>query len=125
MGTSTVSAFSLPGLAEMDGVIIMLADKPYLRSHHIGRLVQVFVKEDGQAIVRGSFRAKPGHPVIFPKNLFDQVRMLDGDTGAQNIVRTATLPVRLCDIGQAALADVDTLDALINAGESRLYRAYR
>jgi molybdenum cofactor cytidylyltransferase len=116
MGTSIASAFSQPRLAKMYGVIVMLADMPDLRSHHIRRLVEVFLKEDGKAIVRGSFGAKPGHPVMFPRNLFDQLRMLDGETGEQNIVRTAALPVRLCDIGPAALCDVDALTALINAG---------
>jgi hypothetical protein len=76
----------------------------------IRSLVEVFNNAKRQVVVRASSGKLPGHPVIIPKPLIDQLKLLDGDTGAQHIIRNSPLPVQMSNIGAAALTDVDTLE---------------
>ncbi|MGV2139985.1 nucleotidyltransferase family protein [Agrobacterium sp. 16-2014-1-2a] len=116
MGTSLALGVSYPEMAGMDGVLIVLADMPALHPSHVRSLVEVFNNAKRQVIVRASSGELPGHPVIIPKPLIDQLKLLDGDTGAQHIIRSSPLPVQMSNIGAAALTDVDTLEDALLAG---------
>ncbi|MCR4469818.1 MULTISPECIES: hypothetical protein [unclassified Burkholderia] len=67
-------------------------------------------------VVRGSDGEEPGHPVIVPSALFSQMRNLDGDQGAKGMLQQTSIPVRMVDIGKAALIDVDDVKDLVSAG---------
>ncbi|ARM91949.1 glycosyltransferase family 2 protein (plasmid) [Rhizobium sp. CIAT894] len=116
MASSVACGVSHPQIAECDGVIVMLADMPGIVTEHIDSVVQAFRQSGGEAIVRASFGNKPGHPVVFPKVLYDRLIRLSGDVGARELIADSKLPVVMIDIGPAALLDVDTPTAVIENG---------
>jgi molybdenum cofactor cytidylyltransferase len=98
------------------GLLVILADMPGIRAAHLGRLVETFQRHGGKAIVRAVAGEKRGNPVILPRAAFDAVRALKGDVGARHIVESGELPVVDVDIGEAARLDVDTPEAVREAG---------
>jgi molybdenum cofactor cytidylyltransferase len=101
---------------DVAGALVALGDMPEVTSTHIDKLVQAFVGERGNAIVRATHAGKRGNPVILPRSLFEAVAKLEGDTGARHIVEGSELPVVDVEIGAAASLDIDTPEALALAG---------
>ncbi|WP_422646653.1 NTP transferase domain-containing protein [Agrobacterium tumefaciens] len=116
MGTSLAVGFSQPQFADVDGILVMLADMPDLRALDIQKLIRCFEADNGRSVVRACYRRSPGHPVILPRGCFAAVRLLDADRGATNVIRDSGLPVSFCDIGPGALSDIDTTEDAIRAG---------
>lgn len=116
MGSSLACGFRDEGLRDRDGVLVMLGDMPAVMPDHVERLVTAFCRHGGNAVVRASSHGHPGNPVIIPKSLYGSMRNLSGDHGARSLIRQSALPVVDIDIGPAALLDVDTADAVKQAG---------
>lgn len=98
------------------GAIVVLGDMPGIISADLDRMIAEFREHDGKAIVRASHNGKRGNPVIIPRKMFPDVKMLHGDTGARHLIEAKDLPVADVEIGQAASIDVDTPEALTKAG---------
>ena len=64
--------------------------------------------------MRATAFGRRGNPVILPRALFGAVRLLEGDTGARQIVEAADAVD--VELGEGALLDVDTPEALAAAG---------
>jgi len=116
MASSLISGFSAPPAREADGVLVMLADMPGVKSANLDALIAAFREASGRAIVRAVSRGKRGNPVILPRAVGDAVMRLESDVGARHIVETSGLPVIDVDIGDAAHLDVDTPEAVLAAG---------
>jgi molybdenum cofactor cytidylyltransferase len=116
MASSIVAGFAAASIADMDGVLIMLADMPGINTADIETLSAAFRAAGGQAIVRAVSGGKRGNPVILPRALRAAVLRLNGDVGAKSIIETCGLPIIDVEIGEAAHVDVDTTDAVIAAG---------
>ena len=101
---------------EAAGAMILLADMPAVGAADLSRLIAAFRKAGGQAIVRAASGEVRGNPVILPRQTFDAIARLEGDVGARQIIASAGLPIVDVDIGDAALLDVDTRQAVIDAG---------
>ena len=102
-----------PGVA---GVLIMLADMPAIRESHLDVLIGAFNRSGGKSIVRAASGEVRGNPVILPRETFEAISRLEGDVGARQIIAASGLPIVDVDIGDAALLDVDTRQAVIDAG---------
>ncbi|TPW26813.1 NTP transferase domain-containing protein [Pararhizobium mangrovi] len=98
------------------GVLVLLADMPGIRPADINRLVEAFRAHDGNAIVRAAVGGRPGNPVILPRAAFQRIEALTGDVGARSIVESQAFEVVTVEIGEAARLDVDTPQAVIEAG---------
>ncbi len=94
------------------GALVMLADMPSVTPIDLKRLIGEFRRNGGKAIVRACSGETPGNPVILPASLFRHVSKLEGDQGARALIGQSGLPVVMVDIGEAALNDVDTPDAV-------------
>ncbi|CAN7640601.1 molybdopterin-binding/glycosyltransferase family 2 protein [Rhizobium sp. LjRoot30] len=116
MASSLTTGLSTPGVADADGVLVMLADMPGVTSADLRSLAQAFRGAGGRAIVRAVSNGKRGNPVILPRATYDALMKLEGDVGARHIVETCGLAVIDVDIGEAAHLDVDTPEAVIAAG---------
>ncbi|WP_438748153.1 NTP transferase domain-containing protein [Pararhizobium sp. O133] len=101
---------------DADGVLIMLADMPWVTAQDLKALTAAFKAERGQTIIRAVSDGKRGNPVILPRSTFEAVRQLQGDIGARHIIESAGLPVIDVDIGPAAHLDLDTPEAILAAG---------
>lgn len=116
MASSLAAGLDLAAVAEADGVLVMLADMPGVTAHDIHRLVTAFRENGGRVVVRAVSSGKRGNPVVLPRSLYPSLRRLEGDTGARTIIETSGLPVIDVDIGDAAHLDVDTPEAVLEAG---------
>lgn len=92
--------------ADIDGVVIALADQPLVTADDINRLVEVH-QQTGKDIVASQYSGTHGVPMFFSKRLFAEVVALRGNEGAKQLVarhieRVATVPLR------DAAFDVDT-----------------
>ena len=101
---------------DADGVLIALADMPALDVDAIARLDRAFSREGGTCVVRATHDGVRGNPVILPRSLFPAALRLEGDVGARHLVETGGVPVRDVEIGAAASVDVDTPEAMADAG---------
>lgn len=99
-----------------DGLLVVLADMPGIRSEHLDAMIAAFRHEQGRAIVRAVSDGKRGNPVILPASTFDAVSKLTGDIGARPIIERSGLAVVDVDIGGAAHIDTDTPEEIIAAG---------
>lgn len=93
-------------VAEPEGLLIGLADMPFVKAETLGRLVDA-MNAHPEAIVRPRCRGRGGNPIGFPARLFDELTRIEGDTGAREIVARAEdlLLVEVDDGG--VLDDVD------------------
>ncbi|MEM0943699.1 MAG: molybdopterin-binding/glycosyltransferase family 2 protein, partial [Pseudomonadota bacterium] len=111
MGTSLAAGIrALP--AEIDGVLVLLADMPDVTAAHLDRLIAAFDPSEGREIIRATDEAgRPGHPVLFGRRFFEPLAALDGDRGAREILADHPDFVTDVAIGPAALTDLDTPEA--------------
>lgn len=108
------------GIAEVGphatGALILPADMPGLTGDHLNALIGAFERAPGRTVVRAVSGAAPGNPVILPRELFDLVMQLQGDAGARRAIEDSGAAIVNVEIGEAALLDVDTREAVIGAG---------
>ena len=93
---------------DVDGVILCLADMPWVRTDHLDLLIGQFT---GNAVCTLYFENQRGHPILFPKSWFPRLRALQGDRGARSLLRetaetVTTIPVR----DDSILRDIDHLE---------------
>ncbi len=120
-GTSLAAGFSIfANKPEIEYALVMLADMPLITTAHLNQLTQAFAATNGNAIVRASYNLEPGNPVIIPKAQFANMSKLEGEKSGQAILTASGLPIILVEIGPAALADIDTPDALAALQEAVL-----
>ncbi|HWA93479.1 MAG TPA: nucleotidyltransferase family protein [Terracidiphilus sp.] len=66
-----------------DGVLLMNCDQPRLDSVHLASLIAVFEARSREVIVASSYAGTNGVPALFPRRLFNELKMLTGDKGAR------------------------------------------
>jgi molybdenum cofactor cytidylyltransferase len=99
-----------------DGLLVMLADMPGIRTEHLDAMIDAFRAGEGRTIVRAASAGKRGNPVVLPASTFDAISKLTGDIGARPIVERSGLAVVDIDIGEAAHIDTDTPEQIAAAG---------
>ena len=90
----------------VDGLIIGLADMPFVAEDTLRRLLEA-MSEHPDAIVRPRCRGRAGNPVGFPKRLFEELQQLVGDTGARELVTSSDSVVYLDVDDEGVLVDID------------------
>ena len=107
IGTSIHCAINtLP--PDIDGIILCLADMPWVRTNHFDALIGQFT---GNAVCALYFEGQRGHPILFPKSWFSRLMTLQGDCGAQSLLRETTETVTMIPtLDDAILRDIDHLE---------------
>lgn len=101
----------------VDGAVICLADMPRVRPHHVAALVRAFDPKRGRTICVPVHDRKRGHPVLFGRRWFGELRQVAGDVGAREVLARhdhEVVEVAVDDPG--VLVDVDTREALEELG---------
>ncbi len=99
-----------------DAILIMLADQPLVTTAHLSELIDNWSGADNE-VVASSFEGIVGPPILFPKNAFDALCELSGDTGARSLLSSDSFHVRSIDFPPAGL-DVDTPEDLLNLDQA-------
>lgn len=116
-GMSTSLNAGLDAVAtDCAGVLVHLADMPGVSADDLRKLMSAFTSARGNAVVRAVSDGKRGNPVILPRATFAAIRRLEGDVGARQIIETSGLDIVDVEIGAAAHLDVDTPEAVEQAG---------
>ena len=90
------------------GLMVVLADMPWLTAGDLDLLAAAFGFAEGKDIVAPVTDGRRGHPVLFPADLVPELAVLTGDRGARDVIeRNAD---RVSDVRtpiEAFLRDVD------------------
>lgn len=116
LGSSIADALhavqQIPSLNHIDSVAITPGDMPAIRPVTVTALL-AYASAD--TIVRPRYREQPGHPVLFGRRFWAELRAINGGPGARQVIaanRRALVVVDVDDPG--VVLDIDTRAALEN-----------
>lgn len=95
----------------LDGVVLCLVDHPAFKPATVTALLTAFARTQAPVVVP-VFEGRRGHPVLIARALFESLRALGPDQGANNVIcawREGTEQVEVADPG--ILVDVDDPEA--------------
>lgn len=124
-----LDALDDPGMcAGMRGLMVAPVDAPLVSAGSVARLVVAF-RVMGGPIVRARYRQRHGHPVVFARELFDELRRADPEVGAKAVLRAHAAAIVNVEVDDpAVVADVDTPEdyrALLDAADETSSRDRR
>jgi xanthine dehydrogenase accessory factor len=93
---------------ETEAVVIALGDLPLVRRETVEEVLDAY-EETGRPIVFPQYRGRQGHPVLWGRRFFGELRNLEGDNGAKAVLdrnRDVALAVPVTDPG--VCLDIDT-----------------
>lgn len=71
---------------DVDGALIALGDMPWVRAEHVDLLLAAFDPNSANTICVPVHDRKRGHPVLWSKRHFGEMRKLGGDVGARALL---------------------------------------
>lgn len=101
-----LQAIDRPGVR---AALVTLVDVPLLSANTVRALLAAYKGADRASIVRPTRQGRHGHPVIFDRAVFDELRHADPAVGARSVIRAHRddlLDVEISDEG--SLIDIDT-----------------
>ncbi|PRC93947.1 nucleotidyltransferase family protein [Solimicrobium silvestre] len=109
MGASLAYVIHHAAGANVDSVLVALADMPYLQTETIRKMLAALAA--GTDIVQPYYQQQAGHPVGFSKRHFPALMSLTGDIGARHLLREfSVLQLPVDDAG--VVRDIDFLSDL-------------
>ncbi len=97
--------------SKTDGIVVLLGDQPLVSSEVISRIVERR-RQHGNAIVMTGYGGVRSHPVLFGREMFNELCQVRGDQGARNVIRQHSGAVTVIDSEQQTPPDdVDTEEA--------------
>lgn len=98
---------------EAEAAAVMLGDEPGIRSDAVREAVEAWRRRasppsDDPSVLRARYRDRPGHPVIFPRDVFGELEALEGDRGAGGWLELNAGRVEEVRLDRDAPVDVDT-----------------
>jgi molybdenum cofactor cytidylyltransferase len=99
------------GLQEIDdsceAIVVAVGDQPQLDARVVRDVIARW-RETGKPIVSASYRGVRAHPVLFAREMFDELSRLRGDAGARLLIERSADRVAYVEIDEAIPPDVDT-----------------
>ncbi|TWO79503.1 hypothetical protein CBW56_14605 [Denitratisoma oestradiolicum] len=93
--------------ADIDGVVVLLADMPGINAAIIDRLLDAFDPTQ-PAVLVPEHGGQRGNPVVWPRRHFAEIAALSGDTGARGLLECYAGEVRTVSFDTPAiLPDID------------------
>ena len=110
-GIGTSIALGVKNLeTDIDGVMIIPADMPYINSKDLINLEKKFMELNCEKVVMPEHNSRIGNPVILPRNYFNTLKSLKGDFGARSLIKKKDIITFKTGFG--TIFDVDTRDEL-------------
>lgn len=97
--------------ADAAGLLVLLADMPFVDTAHLARLVSAFGHEPGRPVFSRAPGSMAQPPALFPAAYFPELERLSGDKGARQFARDAVI----IETNAEMLIDVDTPEDLERA----------
>ena len=95
---------------EIDGVMIIPADMPYINSKDLINLEKKFMELNCVKVVMPEHNSKIGNPVILPRSYFKTLKSLKDDFGARSLIRKEDIITFKTEFG--TILDIDTKEEL-------------
>ena len=109
--SSLIAALEIADRPGVQAVLVAPVDQPMVAAETVRRLLDVY-RRTRAPIVRPAREGRHGHPVIFDRSLFDELRRADPSAGAREVInrhRPDAVDVSVDDEG--AFVDIDTPEA--------------
>ena len=106
--SSVLAGLAVADRPGVDAVLVHLVDAPLVGAGTVRAVLDAFLRTRAP-VVRPSVGTRHGHPVLFARRVFDELRRADPSTGAKAVVRAHA--AEICDVAVAdegACQDVDT-----------------
>jgi molybdenum cofactor cytidylyltransferase len=71
--------------AEAEAILLCLVDNPFITAEVVGRVVRTF-RETDAPIVIPTFQGRRGHPSLFARSMFEELRHAPPEEGARHVV---------------------------------------
>lgn len=92
-----------------DGVMILPADMPGFSAKVLADLISRFRAEPDLIWRGGTTDGQPGHPAIFPRDLWTSLAAVTGDEGGRSVLKRHGARLRQVPLpGRMAILDLDT-----------------
>jgi molybdenum cofactor cytidylyltransferase len=102
-----LNAADRPGV---HGVLVTPVDIPLVQPATVSAVISTFVRVNA-LIARAAYRGRHGHPVVFGRGIFDELRRADPAEGARAVLHAHAGQIVNVDVDdEAILRDVDTLE---------------
>ena len=116
-GLSTSLAAGIAALPDdAEAVLVLLADMPFVTAAMLDRLIGAFEAGRPPPIVVPTHGGRRGNPVLWPRRCFADLAAVEGDKGGRELIARQGDAVVAVEIGAAASTDIDTPEALAEAG---------
>lgn len=116
-GLSTSLQAGLKALPDdIDAAIVLLGDMPRIDAQTVDRLIGAYDPIQSALIVVPTHAGKRGNPVLWSRRYFNELMRLRGDVGARQLFDEFSEAVVELELGPAVAFDIDTPDALAEAG---------
>jgi CTP:molybdopterin cytidylyltransferase MocA len=100
---------SLAEAGPAEGLMILPADMPGFTTAALSSLIGQFQTNPTQILRGGTDDGYPGHPAIFPRDLWPALAKVTGDEGGRSVIQGNKDRVRVIPLpGPMALLDLDT-----------------
>jgi xanthine dehydrogenase accessory factor len=111
-GMASSLVCGLQAAPDAEAVLVALGDLPAIPPGVVDLLIEE-AAQGGCTVVAPVYEGRRGHPVLFGRTHFDQLRALEGDSGGAGILRAHPGQVRLVPVDSSGiLHDVDRLGDL-------------
>ncbi len=101
---------------EAEAVIVLLADMPGVTARMIDALIEAYEPQRGALIVVPTADGRRGNPVLWSRRFFAELSSVTGDMGGRNVLQGYPEAVTELELGSAVAIDLDTPDAIREAG---------
>ena len=96
---------------DINGVMVIPADMPYINSRDLINLEQKFMELNCEKVVMPEHNSRIGNPVILPRIYFNILKNLKDDFGARSLIRKKDIITLKTGFG--TIFDIDTTDELV------------
>jgi molybdenum cofactor cytidylyltransferase len=95
---------------KFDAVFLALCDQPIVDRDFLAKAIDAW--KAGAKIVSPVHNSKKGHPVLFDRNLFEEILALKNGELIRDVIHRHEKDHRLIEAGEWAVTDIDTPESL-------------
>ena len=107
MGTSIALGIKeLKHIANPNAILILLVDQPLIDTVYLKRMIKRYTDSKNK-IIATSYKGEAGVPAVFPASFFEELKALNEDYGAKNVLKQNRERVVLLEADDKII-DIDT-----------------